>query len=1214
MRSVSVHPKSGLRTRKARCLARAAVRSAAILLCATSAVSCDAGSSTTPPAVAEGIRLDQTTVRLDEGATSRLRVLISEAGGRTRELGSGSQVVWTVSDPQVASVVDGLISALRPGSTRVTAAVSGKQAASADVIVLAVPGTLEILSGNAQAGIVGRPLLVPVRIRVLNRQGRPFSGAQLDIRTDAASGSVTPAAVTVDQDGMASLVWTLGTRAGEQAFEIRVAGRESILGMATARAAPGPVATVQVTPKEALTIPGGEVRYSAVALDEFGNMVPHATLQWATADGGIATIDVDGRARAVGIGDTDIEAIYTPPMEAGADVQQAPERSKGQGKFRSNHSNSAPAQVSDLNSPSQSTTTVTLSFTQVGDGMGEPANYEVRYAETPIGSGFATATVAQAGTCASPIVGTLIGARITCTVDGLQSGRSYDFQIVAFRGVMGAGEVSGPESNVVTARTSSAAVTMGSIEVVGGNNQLGSPGTQLATPLTVRVKDTLGAPMANVQVNWSAGSGTLNKSATTTDAQGLSSVSWTLGTATGTQSAFASAGTLNATFTATSESVAIASVSVSPASTTLKMGESVQLSAEARDAEGTILPNVHFNWYASDPTRVMVSSSGMATGLSAGSTTVLAAASSSTGSSASYAQSAAMVEGGSQITVEQASTGGTDDGLPAIVNTLAVDSIGNGMVRLRFTEVNDGTGQPANYSMRYHVSPIGWNWGSAMPVTQGTCSTLEGMAIGNVRTCTVLGLQTGVTYDFQMVSWRGASSNPIFSAGLSNVVTATSALAGGNGTLAVSPRDITLNALGATQQLSVVARDASGTQVSNPGVVWQTSNSNIATVNSNGMLTARGVGTALITATATCCVSDQITVTIQQSISSVSLSPTSVSVPRGQTIKLSATAKDANGYTVNTAAISWNSSNASVATVAADGTVYGAGEGNATITASSSGKTASSAVVVDDSGTGGGGGGGVAGWINQPSDITVSIDEAFSSKTLSAQNGGSWSYSGTWWNSDVTLSGSNGPQSPSGAIRWIYRQGRAGGDSPGRAVNSATSNGFGTYYIGFWIRWSLPWTNHATGTNKIMYWGETHARAEGRATSQFFLNRRGPYIDATLQYAQSYDGMPCNCINSARNLPAEHHGERYLNKTPVDDGNWHLIEMVANASTNGQPNGRMRVWVDGVIQWDLNNLRYSPTGDARFYGIDLDPVWGGIGDNKPQTEWLELDHLRIGGR
>jgi hypothetical protein len=104
---------------------------------------------------------------------------------------------------------------------------------------------------------------------------------------------------------------------------------------------------------------------------------------------------------------------------------------------------------------------ITLAFHEVDDGTGHPANYQVRYAPKSIGSSWGEAKVATLGTCASPMVGTWTGPASSpgtpryCTVKGLQSGTTYDFQIVGFRGTLDVDAVFGGLSNVATGVTNS---------------------------------------------------------------------------------------------------------------------------------------------------------------------------------------------------------------------------------------------------------------------------------------------------------------------------------------------------------------------------------------------------------------------------------------------------------------------------------------------------------------------------------------------------------------------------------------------------------------------------------------------------------------------------------------------------------------------------------------------------------------------------------------
>src|SRR5205823_232592 len=81
-------------------------------------------------------------------------------------------------------------------------------------------------------------------------------------------------------------------------------------------------------------------------------------------------------------------------------------------------------------------------------------------------------------------------------------------------------------------------------------------------------------------------------------------------------------------------------------------------------------------------------------------------------------------------------------------------------------------------------------------------------------------------------------------------------------------------------------------------------------------------------------------------VASVSVSPASASLQTGQTVQLTATPKDASGNPLSGRAVSWTTSNATVATVSSSGLVTGGAAGSATITATSEGQTGTSAITV----------------------------------------------------------------------------------------------------------------------------------------------------------------------------------------------------------------------------------------------------------------------------
>lgn len=126
----------------------------------------------------------------------------------------------------------------------------------------------------------------------------------------------------------------------------------------------------------------------------------------------------------------------------------------------------------------------------------------------------------------------------------------------------------------------------------------------------------------------------------------------------------------------------------------------------------------------------------------------------------------------------------------------------------------------------------------------------------------------------------------------------------------------------------------SPTNATNKNMVWSSSDSTIATVSSDGKVSANKEGTAIITVTseegnktATCFV------TVKSiNVNSIALNKTALSLTRGDTEKLIATITPQNATNKN---VTWSSDNTSVASVNENGEVKARGKGTAIITVTS---------------------------------------------------------------------------------------------------------------------------------------------------------------------------------------------------------------------------------------------------------------------------------------
>ena len=152
----------------------------------------------------------------------------------------------------------------------------------------------------------------------------------------------------------------------------------------------------------------------------------------------------------------------------------------------------------------------------------------------------------------------------------------------------------------------------------------------------------------------------------------------------------------------------------------------------------------------------------------------------------------------------------------------------------------------------------------------------------------------------------------------------------------VNVSNITINGAKSLKRGQTLTLSASvlPSNATNKNVTWYSSNTSVATVDSSGKVTAKGVGTTTITATAAdgSKVSKSCTISVTEPTVKVSsiIIRGAKSLKKGQSLTLTATVSPSNATNKK---VTWRSSNNSVATVSSSGKVTAKGAGTAKITA-----------------------------------------------------------------------------------------------------------------------------------------------------------------------------------------------------------------------------------------------------------------------------------------
>lgn len=199
--------------------------------------------------------------------------------------------------------------------------------------------------------------------------------------------------------------------------------------------------------------------------------------------------------------------------------------------------------------------------------------------------------------------------------------------------------------------------------------------------------------------------------------------------------------------------------------------------------------------------------------------------------------------------------------------------------------------------------------------------------------------QNGQTMAGAPVSWT-ISDNSVATVSAGGLVTAvangsatvTATSGGAAGTAAVtiaqtaarvevSPDAHTFSALGDSMRLAAAPFDANDNAVEDATITWSSEDEAVATVDSNGLVTAAGNGAANITAQAGAA-SGAAAVTVSQVIVEMDVVPAARTLfSLGDTIRLVAAGVDANGHHGPALAVIWMSEHEAVATVDSTGLV-----------------------------------------------------------------------------------------------------------------------------------------------------------------------------------------------------------------------------------------------------------------------------------------------------
>ena len=507
------------------------------------------------------------------------------------------------------------------------------------------------------SSIIAQLVVAPQTVTLQQNQAEDFLAVGFTATGDSADIAVSWSATggTIDSSSAGKRHYGHYTSASCGTFTVTATshpGNVSTAVSVTVTGCPLPVAAVTVTPPTATIGVGQTAQYAAITRDAFGNPLGGRTVTWSSSNPAVATVNGAGQATGVAVGAATITATSegksgtaaitvsaTAPLPAGScqtgsAVWVSSPFSTQNGSFTVQFDatpNAAP--MDGVMGLSAGPTTlyealaVTVRFNPAGQidarsGAVYTAANAIPYAAgtsyrfrfvvdipshtfaayvTPSGSAELTVGTGLAFRTDQPPVSALDNWALH-TESGTDSVCNFSVSSSTPPTPVASVEVTPPSATVQAGQT---------------------------VQLTAILKDANGNLLSGRTVTWSSS----NTAVATVDNSGLVSGA-AAGSATITATSEGQGGTAAITVTPPPPPAPVASVTVTPAPASVPTGQTVQLTATLKDANGNTLTGRTVTWASSNPAVATVTGSGLVSGVTAGAATITATSETVSGTSA----------------------------------------------------------------------------------------------------------------------------------------------------------------------------------------------------------------------------------------------------------------------------------------------------------------------------------------------------------------------------------------------------------------------------------------------------------------------------------------------------------------------------------------------------------------------------------------------------
>jgi uncharacterized protein YjdB len=422
----------------------------------------------------------------------------------------------------------------------------------------------------------------------------------------------------------------------------------------------------------------------------------------------------------------------------------------------------------------------------------------------------------------------------------------------------------------------------------------------------------------------------------------------------------------------------VGSVIVSPGQAALIVGQTVRLTVQVTDDNGTLLPDRSVSYRSANPGIATVAADGAVTGTGVGATEIVVTSEGRVGrvnvavapipvASVAVDPATVTLTVGESTRVIASPLDGSGSALagrtivwtssaPAVATVSAdgtVQAVGAGTAVLLVSV----EGRTATVTVAVRAVPVG-----RVTVTPATATVIIGDALdlsAEVRNA------DGALLTDRVVLWTSSDERVAvvsstgrvraLTTGAAQIRASADGVSGASAitvivepvlTVTTEPQSLALTLPSGTGQLVATARGRNGIALPNRAITYSSSDPGIATVSSTGRVTPVSPGnTTVVAASEGREVIVPVTV-LRAPVSTVSASLAATAVAAGTTTTASALVKDEAGNTLSGRTVEWSSSNTAVATVSSSGVVSALSAGTATITATSEGKAGTVSLTV----------------------------------------------------------------------------------------------------------------------------------------------------------------------------------------------------------------------------------------------------------------------------